>query len=288
MLTAAFALAQVAPAPATDAATLAKYDRNKNGRIDADEVAAMDADAKRAASVVSTNAAGTAQASDEVVSLSPFEVVSDNKGYYGANTMSGTRFNSKLEDLASSITVLTKEQIADFAMLDINDVFLYTASAEGTGNYTDFEVNRNGDVQENVSLNPTQANRVRGIASANVSLGNFETMARVPVDPLGIDAVEVSRGPNASVFGLGNPSGTVNMVPSSANLSRDRAHEAPRSVKHFEPQSLAVRTCDGNERGAAGWVGLHVPHPISRRDLHVGLLFRRIRQDRYERTGVAS
>ncbi|MES1194386.1 MAG: TonB-dependent receptor, partial [Opitutus sp.] len=65
------------------------------------------------------------------------------------------------------------------------------------------------------------ANRVRGIASANVSYGNFETQGRVPLDPLIMDGVEVSRGPNANVFGLGNASGTVNQVPVSANLTRD-------------------------------------------------------------------
>jgi hypothetical protein len=215
--------AQVAPARNPDAATLARYDTNRNGVLDPAEQAALDADARRAATAATPTGTDVPRPSDEVIALSPFEVVSDTKGYYSANTMSGTRFNSKLEDLASSITVMTKEQMSDFAMLDINDVFLYTASAEGTGNYTDFEVNRNGDVQENVSLNPTGANRIRGIAAANVSLGNFETMGRVPVDPLGIDAVEVSRGPNASVFGLGNPSGTLNMVPASANLSRNRA-----------------------------------------------------------------
>jgi len=58
--------------------------------------------------------------------------------------MSGTRFNSKIEDLGSSITVITKEQMTDFAMLDINDIFLYTASTEGTGTYTDFTIDRNG------------------------------------------------------------------------------------------------------------------------------------------------
>jgi len=176
-----------------------------------------------------TSPASPARPADEVVTLSPFEVVSDTKGYYSANTMSGTRFNSKLEDLASSITVMTKEQMADFGMLDINDVFLYTASAEGTGNYTDFEVNRNGDVSENVSLNPTGANRVRGIAAANVSLGNFETMNRVPVDPLGVEALELSRGPNATISGLGNPSGTLNMVPASANLLRNRSQFQARA-----------------------------------------------------------
>lgn len=163
-----------------------------------------------------------AQPDKEIVVLSPFEVTANNKGYYSANTMSGTRFNAKLDDLASSITIMTKEQMSDFAMLDMNDVFLYVAGTEGTGTYTDFTLDRNGSIGDNVQNNPTQANRVRGIAAANVSLGNVETMGRVPVDPITIDAIEVSRGPNANVFGLGNPSGTVNQVPASANLTRNR------------------------------------------------------------------
>ncbi len=217
------AFAQVAPTPADAAATLAKYDKNKNGRLDPDEQAALDADLKKSASITAPGAPDPAKPADEVVALSPFEVISDNKGYYGANTMSGTRFNSKLEDLAASITVVTKEQMQDFAMLDINDVFLYSASTEGTGTFTDFTVDRNGSVSDNVQLNPAQANRVRGLNSANISLGNFETMGRTPVDPLGLDGLEISRGPNANVFGLGNPSGTVNMVAASANLTRDRS-----------------------------------------------------------------
>jgi outer membrane receptor for ferric coprogen and ferric-rhodotorulic acid len=161
--------------------------------------------------------------SGEVVQLSPFEVVADTNGYYSANTMSGTRFNTKLDDMASSITVMTKGQMSDFGMLDINDIFLYVAGTEGTGTYTDYSLDRNGSLSDNVQINPTQANRVRGIAPANVSLGNIETMGRVPVDPIAIESVEISRGPNANVFGLGNPSGTVTMVPASANLSRNRA-----------------------------------------------------------------
>jgi len=168
-------------------------------------------------------------ADEDVVALSPFEVVADTKGYFAANSMSGTRFNTRLEDLGSSITVVTKEQMQDFAMLDINDVFLYTANTEGTGTYSDFVMNRNGELTDNVSLNPTQANRVRGIASANISYGNFETMGRMPLDPIVLDSVEVSRGPNANVFGLGNPSGTVNQVPSAANVTRDRTRSEFRA-----------------------------------------------------------
>ena len=212
--------AQTAPSPSP--AILAKYDKNHNGVLDPDELAALAADQAKRVPVVAADAPD-ATPTEEVVVLSPFEVVTDTKGYYSSNTMSGTRFNSKLDDLAASITVVTKEQMQDFAMLDINDVFLYTASTEGTGTYTDYTVDRNGSMSDNVQLNPTQANRVRGIAAANTSLGNVETMGRTPVDPLGIDGIEVSRGPNANVFGLGDPSGTVNMVPSSGNLSRDRS-----------------------------------------------------------------
>ncbi|HVU33866.1 MAG TPA: TonB-dependent receptor plug domain-containing protein [Opitutaceae bacterium] len=160
--------------------------------------------------------------SDTVV-LSPFEVVSDTKGYYSSNSMSGTRFNSKLKDIPSPITVVTKEQMEDFAMVDINDVFNYTASAEGTDTYTDVTVDRNGSVSDNTQLSPNTANRIRGLASANMSFNNFEMSGRMPIDPVITESIEVSRGPNANVFGLGNPSGTVNIVGATANLSRDRS-----------------------------------------------------------------
>ena len=139
--------------------------------------------------------------------------------------MSGTRINSSIQDLASSITVVTKTQMEDFAMLNINDVFLYAGNTEGTGTYTAGTgvgvADRNGSVADNVQLDPINSNRIRGIAPANITLGDIQTMGRVPIDPIDIDSIEISRGPNANVFGLGNPSGTVNLVPASANLTRN-------------------------------------------------------------------
>ncbi len=215
-------MAQTAP---VDATTLAKYDTNHNGRLDPDELAAMQAAAANAPRVPAVT---TGHGSDETIMLSPFEVASEGRGYYASSTMSGTRLNSKVEDLASSISVVTKEQMTDFAMLDINDVFLYEAGTEGTGTYTEFSVDRNGSPVDN-SLNPNGANRVRGVGPANLSFANFETSGRMPIDPLIIDAVEISRGPNSTVFGLGNAAGTVNMAPASANLSRNKSQVAFRA-----------------------------------------------------------
>lgn len=212
--------AQSAPGALPDAATLAKYDRNNNGVLDAEEQAALRADQARTAGAVTTTAPSASR--DEVVELTPFQVSADaDRGYYAANTLSGTRINSKLEDLGASISVVTKQQMQDFALLDINDVFLYEANTEGIGNYTDFVVDRNGNVIDNVASNPNSANRVRGIGAANTARGNFQTSGRVPLDPINTDAVEISRGPNSNIFGLGSGSGTVNVLPTTANLTRD-------------------------------------------------------------------
>lgn len=217
--------AQVAPAAASEPALLVRYDLNRNGRLDPEELAAVDADRARQAPVATAGAAA-----GETLVLSPFEVVADTRGYQAANTMSGTRLNTKLEDLASAISVITKEQMADFAMLDINDVFLYGANTEGTGTFTDFIVgDGQGGITDNVAGDPANANRVRGIGNANVSVGNFETSNRVPIDPIDADAVEINRGPNANIFGLGNAAGTVNIVSAAANVQRDRAQVALRA-----------------------------------------------------------
>lgn len=195
----------VAPITADD---LAKYDTNKNGRLDPAELAAK-------------QEAESTRRSGETITLSPFEVVAEATGYFQSNTMSGTRLNSKIEDLGQSITVMTKEQMVDFAMLDINDMFEHMAGTEGTNSYSDFVVDRTGAVTDNVSLDPNNANRVRGIGNANIAFNNIATTGRVPVDPLWMDSLELSRGPNANIFGLGNAAGTVNQVPATANLTRN-------------------------------------------------------------------
>lgn len=193
------AFAQVAPNPAPENPTTTK--RTKDA-------------------VVAANAAEKKSEEDAIV-LSPFEVVESARGYFAPNSMSGTRFNSRVEDLAASLTVVTKEQMEDFAMLDINDVLSFTAGTEGTATYTDYTIDRNGQLSDNVQLDPNNANRVRGILAANQSYGNFE-VNRVPMDRLIIDGLEVSRGPNANVFGLGFAAGTVNQVPATASVFRDR------------------------------------------------------------------
>ncbi len=215
LLLTSFLSAQVA---APDASALAKYDKNKNGRLDEDELAAWQKDQK-AADASTTRS----MASDETIELSPFQVKAGSNGYYASNTTASTRLNTSLDDLASSTTIVTKEQMMDMAMLDINDVFKNEAGTEGTATFTSDAVDRNGSPVDVTSTNPNVANRVRGVGAANLAIGNFATNGFVPVDPINIDSVEISRGPNSGIFGIGEVSGTVNLQPASANLARDRS-----------------------------------------------------------------
>ncbi len=170
------------------------------------------------AAALHAQSADDSSSQDQPLVLSPFEVTSNNRGYLASNALSGTRINTKLEDIAASISVVTKQQMLDTAVSDINDLFLYEASTEGTGNYTAFTPNRDGGMNDDIQANPQTANRIRGLGSANTAIGNFASNPKIPLDLYNIDAVEISRGPNSNIFGLGSGSGTVNLVPSSANV----------------------------------------------------------------------
>src|SRR5581483_10136826 len=124
-----------------------------------------------------------------LVQLSPFEVnAGDDKGYYASSTLSGTRLNSKIEDLGASITVVTKQQLIDTASLDINDIFLYEANVEGTGQFTDPTTDSRGNpIVDNVAGSPQTANRVRGLSAANIAVGNFATSGTIPIDTYNLE-----------------------------------------------------------------------------------------------------
>lgn len=222
-LTVSLALAQAQPAAATDAATLARYDVNRNGVLDASELATKAADDARAANtpVTTTQAPGASTPPRDVVELAPFEVsASDDGSYSASNTMAGTRMNSRLEDIAGSISIVTKQQLMDTAAVDINDIFLFEVGTEGTGQFTDLTNDGRGDY-DNIQGNPTGSNRMRGLSAANIAVGGFAANSSVPLDTYNLDAVEISRGANSTLSGPGEAGGTVNIVQSRANLNRE-------------------------------------------------------------------
>lgn len=213
-------------APSADAATLAKYDANKNGVLDPAEVSAMQAD-QAAPAAAATEASATGS---DIITMSPFQVErSRDRGFAAENTLAGSRLNTKLEDLAASITVVTKQQLEDTAALDINDVFKYEAGTEGSASYTPFLSDRStfkdgvGGYTDAGGATTTNAtsNRVRGLSAPDAAVNNYPTNNRIPFDAYNTQSVEISRGPNSMLFGMGSPAGIVNQSTAPAVLNRN-------------------------------------------------------------------
>ncbi|HUR58941.1 MAG TPA: hypothetical protein VM029_14605, partial [Opitutaceae bacterium] len=99
-------------ADASDAALLARYDQNRNGVLDPDELSRKESDDAKVAAAIS---------------LTPFEVnTSKDVGYAAGNTLSGGRVDTPLELTPGSISVMTKEFMEDFNITNINDAGAWT------------------------------------------------------------------------------------------------------------------------------------------------------------------
>ena len=158
------------------------------------------------------NAAGaSASSQSDVVKLSPFEVSSErDTGYAATETLAGTRIRTNLADVAASISVLNKNFLDDIGALDIGTMLQYTPSAEvaGTeGTYSGVGSGQTFSEASNIAA-PQTAQRLRGLASADNTRDYYIT--DIPWDTYNVDRVDILRGPNSFLFGLGSPAGIVN------------------------------------------------------------------------------
>lgn len=137
-------------------------------------------------------------ADEEVFELSPFEVTPD-EGYVANSSLAGTRLNSQLVDLASSIDVLTEDLMDDIAATSIDEAVQYSVNSDvdigavGSDN-GDFEY-----AAGRVFIRGLPANRTKDYFPITHNLDRYN-----------IGRVEENRGPNSILFGIGSPSGIVN------------------------------------------------------------------------------
>jgi outer membrane receptor protein involved in Fe transport len=196
--------AQTAPTPAKRVPTpaqLAKFDLNKNGVLDSEELAALEAEEKTAPVV-----------------LTPFEVNTDkDRGYAAGNTLSGGRVNTPLAITPASISVMTKEFLEDFAILDINGA-------------APFAINM--DTANENNLLPFGGNRNEFNFRGSGGAGNYPVRDGIQqffvADSYNSERFEFSRGPNTAMFGIGGPGG---MQGSTSKQTRFNTREVSSSVR---------------------------------------------------------
>ena len=159
---------------------------------------------------------GAQEADDEdedLFDLSPFEVTADQDvGYMAANTLAGTRLRTDLRDVGSAISVYTEEFLNDIGATDNQSLLSYATNTEVGGTLSIYTGNGAGDgpiVNEGPRFpNPSTTTRVRGLAPADNTRDYF--LSRIPWDGYNISRVDINRGANSILFGLGSPAGIIN------------------------------------------------------------------------------
>ncbi|MES2697411.1 MAG: TonB-dependent receptor plug domain-containing protein [Verrucomicrobiota bacterium] len=163
--------------------------------------------------------ASASATTDEAVVLSPFEVAAGtDEGYAARETLAGTRFKSELKDVPSQVSIMTKEFLQDIASVNIEDAYRYSINVENTMEYTS-ATNGGGDFNTGV-LNTRSANRIRGLTAPGVTHDFFQT--NLLQDAYNTERISYSSGPNAILFGNGNPGGIVDTSFLRANIQRPR------------------------------------------------------------------
>jgi len=140
------------------------------------------------------------------VVLSPF-VIKDDKdsGYYASQTMAGGRLKQ------------------DIAVTGVEELLQYTTSTEIAGilgNYVRADNFNVGEVSNPGARNdPDAASQVRGLAAPDHSRNFFKT--DIPFDSYNISRVDINRGANSFLFGLGSPAGLIDTTMAGAEFNNE-------------------------------------------------------------------
>ena len=148
-----------------------------------------------------------------IYEISPFEIVDDSDvGYLASQTIAGGRLRSNLRDVGSSIQVVTQEFLEDVGATGIEELLQYTTSTEvagNLGNFTGVSEGLDGQVNSGGARgNPDGTSRVRGLAAPDRTRNFYKT--DIPFDTYNTDRIDINRGANSFLFGLGSPAGLVN------------------------------------------------------------------------------
>jgi outer membrane receptor protein involved in Fe transport len=133
---------------------------------------------------------------EETVTLSPFEVVAEVDGsYLATTTLAGTRFNTELKDVPSSISVMTADFLRDIGANNLNDAMAYTIGAENES------AGQNGNSMQGSDL---QLN-MRGFSGSVLGRNYFQS--QTSQDNYNMERATFSRGPNSVLYGNGGAGG---------------------------------------------------------------------------------
>ena len=159
---------------------------------------------------------------DKTIQLTPFEVTTNKDvGYAATSSLAGSRLNTSLRDVGSAISVVTPEFLKDTGATDIQHVLIYQLDTEVAGIDGNFYGSNadDGTYRRKVLTNPQSATRVRGLDNADLTREFFTTS--IGLDAYNTSRIDIQRGPNSILFGLGSPAGIINDTLKAPNMNKN-------------------------------------------------------------------
>lgn len=155
---------------------------------------------------------------EATVVLSPFEVsTSKDYGYSATNTLAGGRLSTDLMQTPASISVMTREFLDDLGISDVQGALQWATNSVAAGNA---DVGADATISNNINGQPSMA----GNGNSVTIRGFGSTIARnyfpwfVNSDAYNTERIDISRGPNAMLFGDAAAGGVVNVSTKRARL----------------------------------------------------------------------
>ena len=195
-----------------------------SGHVRAQTTAAPDT----GTSAPAPTAAPVAEEEDEgeMIVLTPFEVTASSEGTYTeGSTLAGNRLATDLRDLGNAVSVVNSQFLRDTGATDNQSLLQYTVGTEVGNVYGNYTGVGNGAFLDESSrfTQPNQNTRVRGLAAADNARDFFLT--DVPWDGAIIDRVELQRGPQSTLYGMGSPAGVINSSSKQASYRNSASAE---------------------------------------------------------------
>ena len=179
--------------------------------------------AQKAEPEIGAAPAGPDPATDDVVLLDPFLVSAseDRESYEATATTAATRIRTDLKDVGSAISVVTSQFLKDTNSHNSQDLLVYTTNTEVGGPGGNFAGLGDGANIDDFAarMMPQYNTRIRGLAAADNTRDFFLT--DIAWDSFDTGRIDIQRGPNAILFGLGSPAGIINASTNIASFMNE-------------------------------------------------------------------
>ncbi len=191
--------APAAPLDPVSPAQLARYDRDRNGVLDAAERRALATDEAAASDAVTPQSdTGATRVKGDILTLNPFEVVTDrDDGFAAVNAGTATKLGLDMKDMAAPYSVMTGEFIKAMGITDLQEAVMWSTNGAPVLDGQGADLFGGGS-----NVTPSSMYNVRGWVINAGQQRNFFLTAGIS-DTYNIERIDFGRGPNAVLFNVG-------------------------------------------------------------------------------------